>query len=405
MSQVTNLIYIPDTPFGPGNSWTLIVVAPSGGSGQVSLDGGVTWITSSIYNSTYGGFELKCQDGVGTEWLTSTCMPINGTGFAVIRARKGGEEDYKLIAIGQGEQIQGGDGFAYAYSAYCTGSNIIVTFAVQYATASSNNYQLSQSDTQRVRLSLNGVNITAIAEYVDACTLSCHWTRVFATQSIPVLNFPLVAVFSDVTSTVPPWNATVTAGNIGDPCVVTTPVPVPVPTPVPVPVPVPTPVPVAITATAVVDVLVADTGESSTVNVSTNDVLCSSGLTSFAIINNAVNGVATITSQGLLTYTSTVGFVGNDVVHYGLFCNGVLISRSRVSISVVNNDECYGESLCPTWESTGVTDCQDGLEITRYVNTNTCVELDDNYEWRVTGKCKKKCGGGPCAPVPVCGSC
>ncbi len=391
MSQVTNLIYIPDTPFGPGNSWTLIVVAPPGGAGQVSFNGGTTWITSSVYNSVYGGFELKCQDGIGTQWANSTCMPINGTGFSVVRARKQGESSHRLIAIGQGEQNPGADGWAYAYSAYCSGANIVVTFAVQYATDGANNYQLTQAATQRIRLSINEANIVAVSEYVDACTLSCHWTRVFATQSIPVSNFPLRAVFSDSTSTVSSWVSTILAGNIGDPCVVTTPVP--------------TPVPVISTATANVDTLIADTATASTVNVSTNDTQCSSGVRSFVILNNAVNGTATITSQGLLTYTSVANFVGNDVVHYGLFCSGVLASRSRVNISVVNNNECYGESICPVWVSTGVKDCQDGLEITRYVNTNDCANLDDNYEWRVTGKCKKNCPGGPCSPTPVCGGC
>lgn len=386
MSAVTNLLYIPDTPFGPGNDWTLIVVCPPTGSGQVSFNGGSTWISSSTYNTTYHGFELKCQDGAGTQWGQGDCSPIMGTGFGVVRARKQGESDFKLFTLGQGEQNVGGDGYAYAYSAFCNGPNIFVSFAVQYATTGPNNYQLDSAKTERITLSINGINIAPLEPYSDGClALTCHWTLPFAAQSIPIGNFPLNLVFGDSTGTVASWSTTVSAGNIGDPCFSTT-----VPTPTPVAGP---------TASAVSDNFTAYSGVQKTLNVAANDTACSSGSTTYVLLTPAVNGSATLSSSGSLVYTSGANFVGVDSMDYGIFCAGVLRSRARVKITVTSNNPCYGQSICPEWVNTGVTECNNGLESTRFMNVNPCAVITDQFEWRITGKCRKKV---PCPPDAPC---
>ena len=119
----------------------------------------------------------------------------------------------------------------------------------------------------------------------------------------------------------------------------------------------------------------------------------------YAILASAANGTATLNSAGSLTYKSNSTFVGVDTLDYGIFCDGALRSRARVKITVSSDDPCYGQSLCAQWVNTGVTDCENGLEITRYMNVNNCADVVDNFEWRVTGKCRKKV---PCPPDKPC---
>jgi len=400
---VTNLMYIADTPFGPGNDWTLIVVAPSGGAAQVSFNGGSAWITSSVYNSTYGGFELKCQDGIGTQWGNGGCMPINGTGTLLIRARKVGDTSSKLFTIGQGEQVVGGDGFSFSYAAYCQGSNIHLTLASQYA-SNANNYQLSESQTNRIGVSLNGTPLTPIAAYSDGCHVStCHWTRVFQKAVIATSSFPLTAVFSDSTNTVAPWSSAIFVGSIGDPCVTTLP-PTPVaPTPAsPVPTPVaPTPVAVVpVTATANPDNYNVNLNTPFVGNVSINDINCSGNTSTVKVITTfATNGTAVMQPSGSFVYTPNLNFLGRDSFKYGIFCNGVLKSSTTVSITVSTTDPCFGLSNSAEWRYTGVKDCDNGLELRRYQNMNPCYKSTDQFQWTITGRCKKE------IPCPEQGKC
>lgn len=287
--MVNNIIYAAETPFGNGKDWTIFVVAPSGGAAQVSFDEGLTWITSSEYNNTFGAFELKCQDGEGSEWGTGDCAPIDGTGVSVIRARKQGDTTHKLFVIGQGRQLSTEYGFGYSYSAYCEGESISFTIAAQYSEDGDNNYQLTQEGTQKIQASVSGQFLSVQGEYSNGCPDDiCHWLRIFQKVTMPVSLFPINIILSDSSSAVSQWSDTIDVEDIGDPC--------------------------------------------------------------------------------------TSAFTPED--------------------------PCLCKSDAPEWVDTGVRECVDGLKMVKFKNMNVCYTGDD-YEWRITGKCKK-CKKGckdPCVKV------
>ena len=388
--MVSNIIYAAETPFGAGNDWTIFVVAPSGGAAQLSFDGGSTWITSPNYNNDFGAFELKCQDGYGSQWGSGGCSPINGTGTLVVRARKQGDIVSKLFTIGQGEQVQGGDGFSYSYSAYCEGQNIHFTLAAQYAEVGENNYQLTQEDTQKIQVSVNGQFLSSQGEYSDGCFVdTCHWVKIFQKVTVPASSFPLNVVMSDSSSVVDQWSDSIAAGDIGNPCSAAV-------TPV---------APVIPVSSAVNDTFSVLTSQTLSGNVSLNDTPCSSGTTSFIVTENPLQGQVTMLSNGTFTYSPREGFVGQDSFRYGIFCNGQLSSQARAIINITTNDPCFGQSSNPDWIDTGIKECVDGLKMAKFRNMNPCYNGDD-YEWRILGKCgkcKKKCKE-PCKkPEPDCG--
>lgn len=71
-------------------------------------------------------------------------------------------------------------------------------------------------------------------------------------------------------------------------------------------------------------------------DLSTNDVDCSEGTTSWEINTQSVNGVATIDSNtGVLTFNPTTGFYGITTGTYNILCNGVVIDTATWTIAVI----------------------------------------------------------------------
>lgn len=216
-TQVTQFYYLYDTPFAVGTDWEVVIVAPNSGNAEVSFDNGATWNQANQgYDITYGGFKYRppCYGTLG-------CNPPVSNG-SVVLGRMVGETSHLSAVFGQIEQNPGTDGYTLAYSAVCVGSNILMNITSQYADGGiTTNYQLSQTDTQKVQLSINGTPIGALTQWVDSCPLTtCHWANIFQPVSYPSSLFPLSFVFSDSTAVVPTWNITITTIDFGNPCVV-----------------------------------------------------------------------------------------------------------------------------------------------------------------------------------------
>ena len=212
-SQVTQFYFLYDTPFGAGNDWEAVVVCPNGGNAELSFDNGANWLQCNQgYDATYSGFKYRpaCYGTLG-------CTPPVANG-GVVLGRKVGETEFVKAVFGQYEQSVGSDGYAMAYSAVCNNGNISLNIGVQYAETGPNNYQLSQVNTQRIRLSVNSNPINVLAQWVDSAPLSTeHWTQIFQTVTLPASSFPVSVTFSDITNTVPPHTTTIA---FGDPCTV-----------------------------------------------------------------------------------------------------------------------------------------------------------------------------------------
>lgn len=208
-SQVTQFYFLYDTPFGIGNDWEVVVVCPSGGNAELSFDNGSTWLQCNQgYDATYGGFRYRppCFGTLG-------CVtPISNGG--VVLGRKVGESDNTKTVFGQYEQNVGGDGYTMAYSAVCNNGNISLNIGVQFA-ENAHNYQLSQSDIQKLRLSIGGTPVPVLTQWRDAAVLSEHWMQIFQTVTLPSGSFPVSVTFSDSTNTVAPHTTTIA---FGDPC-------------------------------------------------------------------------------------------------------------------------------------------------------------------------------------------
>lgn len=206
-SQVTQFYFLYDTPFGAGNDWEAVVVCPSGGNAELSFDNGSTWLQCNQgYDATYGGFRYRppCFGTLG-------CNPPIASG-GVVLGRKVGESDNTKGIFGQYEQNVGASGYSMAYSAVCNNGNISVNIAVQFA-EDANNYQLSQADTQKLRLTVNGTAVPVLTQWRDAAVLSEHWMQVFQTITYSSGSFPLTVVFSDVTSNVGSHTTRITFGD------------------------------------------------------------------------------------------------------------------------------------------------------------------------------------------------
>lgn len=203
------------------------------------------------------------------------------------------------------EENVGASGYTYAYTAYCTGTNITMNIGAQYA-SDANNYQLTDTDTAKLRLSINNVSVPVLTQWKDGDALpSNHWMQVFDTISYPSGSFPLSLSLSDNTSVVYTWNSSIDIGTISNPCTNAQ----------------------NTTATAVNDTASAGTiGVSQTVNVAANDTECTIGTTTYilegarvgaTVFLSSVSGIATVTPT-----STTWSF------QYAIYCNGVKISSN-----------------------------------------------------------------------------
>lgn len=318
MSVVNNIWLLYDTPFGTGNDWEIFIEAPSGGSAQLSFDSGATWVTTST-SSTLGsksGFKYTppCFGGL-------SCTPPVSNGGTIL-ARKLGESDSLISTVGMVEEVTGGEGYSYAYTAYCTGNSITMNIGAQYA-SSANNYQLSQPNTNKVRLSINGTPISILTQWSDSGAIAetYHWMQVFNTVTYPTSSFPLSFSFSDSTAVVPTWNSTVSVGTISNPCTNAQ----------------------NSNATAVNDTGYTGTiGTSQTINVSTNDIPCNIGTTTYIM-----EGIPTGASVSLSSTTGVATVIPTAAswnFQYSIYCNGVKIS-SNATVSGTAVTSCVNVSL------------------------------------------------------------
>ena len=119
-SPITGFIYLYDTPFGNGQDWELVVVAPnSGGNAEFSIDNGATWFQCNQgYDATYQGYRYRPAS------FGSFPTPLFLSPSQVVQARIVGQTDVTKGVLGQVEENAGGDGFSYAYGATCSGTNI-----------------------------------------------------------------------------------------------------------------------------------------------------------------------------------------------------------------------------------------------------------------------------------------
>ena len=314
---VTQFYYLYNSPISTGQDWKIIAIAPSGGSAEISFTGGSSWINSSTYNSTYGGFEFTPAC-----WGTLGCTPPFTTGSGVLYGRKTGDTGYLKAAIGQKDQNTGGNGYSYTYSAVCTGTAISLNFIALYGETGANNYQLDVVKTARLRLSVNGVPVSVVTQFSDSCPLTtCHYSQVFSTYTTTSGAFPLSLVFSDITSTISSWTSSIAVTDVGNPCVAA----------------------LNITATAVNDVPpVGVIGVLQTFNVSTNDTPCSSGTTTYVLQGSPSGATVSIASStGVASITPTTSSYN---FQYAINCNGVTTSENA-SVSSTATGSCSAPTL------------------------------------------------------------
>lgn len=216
MSQVTQLYFLYDSPFGAGKDWEVAVICPNGGNAEFSFDNGNTWLQCNQgYSSTYNGFIYRppCFGQISTG--NPICMPPIASGTVVL-GRKVGETDSIKAVFGEWGQNSNSDGYGIAYSAVCNNGNITLNLALHFST-NQNNYQLTQSDTQKLRLSVEGVPANVLTQWVDSGALSQHWMQIFQTVTVPASSFPVEVVFSDVTNTVAPYTSSI---SFDEPCAI-----------------------------------------------------------------------------------------------------------------------------------------------------------------------------------------
>jgi len=317
MSAVQNIWLLYDTPFGTGNDWEIFIEAPSGGSAQLSFDNGGTWVTTSTA-STLGskiGFKYTppCYGQL-------SCVPPVSNGSTIL-ARKLGETDSLISTVGMVEENVGTDGYTYAYTAYCTGTNITMNIGAQYA-SDANNYQLTDTDTAKLRLSIDNVSVPVLTQWKDGDALpSNHWMQVFDTISYPSGSFPLILALSDNTSVVYTWNSSISIGTISNPCTTAQ----------------------NTTATAVNDTASAGTiGVAQTVNVAANDTECTIGTTTYILEGARVGATVSLSSvSGIATVTPTATSWN---FQYAIYCNGVKIS-SNATVSGTAVSSCVNVTL------------------------------------------------------------
>jgi hypothetical protein len=314
---VTQFYYLYTSPVTTGSDWKIIAVAPSGGSAEISFDGGSSWISSSTYNSTYGGFEFTPSC-----WGTFGCVPPFTTGSGVLYGKKTEDTGYLKATIGAGAQNPGGDGYFYVYSAVCLGGNVSINFVVLYGTSGANNYQISSTETARLRLAVNGVPVTVLTQLVDSCPIgTCHYSQVFNTYTTTAGSFPFSLELSDITSTVASWTSSIAVTNIGNPCVAA----------------------LNITATAVNDTPpVGVIGVSQTFNVSTNDTPCSAGTTTYVLQGSPTGATVSIAaSTGIATFTPTSTSYN---FQYAINCNGIKTSENA-TVSSTATGSCTAPTI------------------------------------------------------------
>lgn len=316
MSAVQNIWLLYDTPFGTGNDWEIFIEAPPGGSAQLSFDNGGTWVTTSTA-STLGskiGFKYTppCYGQL-------SCVPPVSNGSTIL-ARKLGETDSLISTVGMVEENVGASGYTYAYTAYCTGTNITMNIGAQYA-SDANNYQLTDTNTAKLRLSINNVSVPVLTQWKDGDALpSNHWMQVFDTISYPSGSFPLILALSDSSTVVYTWNSSIGLGTISNPCQTAQ----------------------NITAIAVNDTAISGTiGTAQTVNVAANDTACSSGTTTYILEGSSGATVNLSSNTGVATVTPTATSWN---FQYAIYCNGVKIS-SNATVSGTAVSSCVNVTL------------------------------------------------------------
>ena len=316
MSVVQNIWFLYNTPFGTGNDWEIFIEAPYGGSAQLSFDNGGTWVTTStastLGSKTVFKYTPPCYGQL-------SCVPPVSNGSTIL-ARKLGETDSLISTVGMVEENVGTDGYSYAYTAYCTGTNITMNIGAQYA-SDANNYQLTDTDTAKLRLSINNVSVPVLTQWKDGDALpSNHWMQVFDTISYPSGSFPLILAFSDSSTVVYTWNSTIDLGTISNPCQTAQ----------------------NITAIAVNDTAISGTiGTAQTVNVAANDTACSSGTTTYILEGSSGATVNLSSNTGVATVTPTATSWN---FQYAIYCNGVKIS-SNATVSGTAVSSCVNVTL------------------------------------------------------------
>lgn len=299
-SQVTQFYFLYDAPFGAGKDWEVAVVCPNGGNAEFSFDNGATWLVCNQgYSNTYGGFVYRpaCFGALNTG--NPICMPPITSGTVVL-GRKVGETESTKAVFGQWGQTFNGDGYGFAYSAVCNSGTITLNIALHYSTTQLN-YQLTQVETQRLRLSVEGISPNVLTQWVDSGVLSQHWMQIFDTVTVPASSFPVSVYFSDVTNTVPSHTSSI---SFDEPCSIAQ----------------------NITAIAVNDTAISGTiGTAQTVNVAANDTACSSGTTTYILEGSSGATVNLSSNTGVATVTPTATSWN---FQYAIYCNGVKISSN-----------------------------------------------------------------------------
>lgn len=108
----------------------------------------------------------------------------------------------------------------------------------------------------------------------------------------------------------------------------------------------------SIIADAINDTYITRLNTSITGNVSTNDILCSTGLVTFQLNTNSVNGNFLVNPNGSFTFTPNNGFIGAATGTYDILCNGVVKDSATITVTITGIGNqlitfCIPRNNCP----------------------------------------------------------